>query len=152
MVAGEKFVNLIDLYINKPKFRLFLNFFLQTPTQLWNCGPGLSIHNTVRGGCNNIKITSKQGARKRCEIYLKSKNIKNSEISSNFFWRICCNDNTWLQAIKINYSVAFYSIFLSFFIPKIFAFNWTSVFVRSLGSISRFGCFVYAWWPVAVGC
>ena len=53
----ETFINLIDLKISKPKFRVFLKVFLfKTPTQFWDCGPDLLIHNTGWLGCNNIKI------------------------------------------------------------------------------------------------
>ena len=40
--------------------------------------------------------------------------------------------------LGIHYSSAFYSTLLSFFVLKIFGFNWTSIFVRYFGSISRF--------------
>ena len=50
-----------------------------------------------------------------------------------------------LQPLGVHYSSAFYSTLLSFFVLKIFGFNWTSLFIRHFGSISRFERFVQSW-------
>ena len=56
--------------------------------------------------------------------------------------------DTPLQLLGIHYSSAFYTTFLSFFVLKIFGFNWTSLFVRYFGSISRFERFVQPCWAI----
>ena len=60
----------------------------------------------------------------------------------NFFSKICWKHDIPLQSLGIHYSSAFYSTLLSFFVVKISVFNYTSLFVRYFGSISRFERFV----------
>ena len=56
--------------------------------------------------------------------------------------------DTPLQLLGIHYSSAFYTTLLSFIVLKIFGFNWTSLFVRYFGSISRFERFVQPCWAI----
>ena len=49
-------------------YTAFGSFLIEPPAQLWNCGPDLSIQNTVWLGWENIKIDSEHVVKKKPKI------------------------------------------------------------------------------------
>ena len=141
-----------DLATNEQKtsrFPMLFKFFLILPS-VWlsNLGSDLLIEYIVRLDSADTKCDS-QDVVKNCYLQ-KSENTETSEVNSKLFKEICWKHSTPLQLLGIHCSSTFYSTLLSFFVLKMFGFNWASLLVKYFGSISRFERFVQPWSPILV--
>ena len=60
------------LYLKRPKFTLFLDFFSLNPLHNFGIpGPDLRIHNAVRLGWDNVKIDSQHAVKKKLDLAKK---------------------------------------------------------------------------------
>ena len=98
------------------KFPLFFKVFLILhPVWLLNLTSDLSVDSIVQLGLADTKVVS-QDAEKRVLKLTEKWNTQTSEVSSNFFTKICLKHETSFQSLGIHYCSAFYSKYsLSFF-------------------------------------
>ena len=120
-------------------------FLILPPVWLSNLSSDLSVDNIFRLGISWHKKWHPRCCQEGARTHRKVKIPKLQRQILGFFSEICLKHDTPLQSLGIYYSSAFCSTYLSFFVLKIFGFNWISLFVRYFASISRFGQFVQPW-------